>query len=200
MNNSKTIKFSGFVGIVAALLGLSAVLAATVLAGKDFSWSINALSDLGVSPVASLFNYSLILVAILDFIFTIGFVKAYANNALFYIGGVLLMLGSVSFSLVGALSKAYGAIHDYVSFGYFVLFPSSMILVGLAFLRLKMPTKGYFSIFAGIIALLIILGGIAIRWHSWLNLGFAVPEIIEAFIIAAWIIWMGASLTRQATT
>jgi len=53
------IKLVGWVGIVAAVFGLSGVFAATFLAGEEFSWNRNALSDLGVSQVANLFNYSL---------------------------------------------------------------------------------------------------------------------------------------------
>lgn len=199
MNNSSVIKVAGLVGIFAALFGLSAVFASTLLAGGNFNWGTNALSDLGVSPVANaanLFNYSLILVGILNFIFAIGFVKAYAKNALFYLGGILLILGGGSLSLVGVFTEATGALHDYVSFGYFVLVPLAMILVGLAFTKMDMQVKGYSSVLAGIIALLVILGGIALDWHTWLGLGFAVPEIIEAVVIAAWIVWVGASLAR----
>jgi len=101
MDNSKFIRFAGFVGMDAALFVLSAVFASTILAGESFSWSRNALSDLGVSQVqnvANLFNYSLILGGIVNFIFAVGFVKAYAKNALFYVGGIVLILGGGSLS------------------------------------------------------------------------------------------------------
>jgi len=60
-----------------------------------------------------------------------------------------------------------------------------------------MEVKGYLSMLAGVIALIVILGGVIFDWHTWLGLGFAVPEILEAVIIAAWIIWMGADLMRS---
>jgi len=196
MNNSK-IKLAGWVGIVAAVLGLSGVFAATFLAGEEFSWSRNALSDLGVSQVANLFNYSLIIAGILNFIFAVGFVKAQAKSASFNLGGVLLILGGGSLTLVGVFTEDYGVLHTYVSLGYFVLFPLAMILVGYAFVKMNMQVKGYLSMLAGIIALIVILGGVILDWHTWLGLGFAVPEIIEAIIIAAWIILMGAGLMRS---
>lgn len=196
MNNLK-IKLAGWVGIVAAVLGLSGVFAATFLAGEEFSWSRNALSDLGVSRAANLFNYSLIIAGILNFFFAVGFVKAYAKSALFYLGGIILILGGGSLSLVGVFTEDYGVLHTYVSLGYFVLFSLAMILVGYAFVRMNMQVKGYLSVLAGIIALIIILGGVILDWHTWLGLGFAVPEIIEALIIAAWVIWMGVSLARH---
>jgi len=59
---------------------------------------------------------------------------------------------------------------------------------------MNVKVKAYFSVLTGTIALVVILSSLATRWHKWLGLGFAVPEIIEAIIIAAWVIWMGASL------
>lgn len=106
------------------------------------------------------------------------------------------MLGGSSHSLVGVFTENYGALHSCVSLGYFVLFPIAMMLVGFAFLRMNNKIRGYLSISAGVGALLVIVSALALRWHTLLNLGFAVPEIIEAIIIAAWIIWMGASLLR----
>jgi len=125
------------VGVDAAVFVLSAVFASTILAGESFSWSKNVLSDLGVSQVlnvANLFNYSLILGGILNFIFAVGFVKAYAKKALFYVGGIVLILGGGSLSLVGLITKAQGILHGCVSAGYFVLFPLGFVLVGFTFL------------------------------------------------------------------
>lgn len=209
------IKFTGLIGIIAPIFGLSVVLVATLLCGPgcggpeelfewgvggSFSWSSNALSDLGVSEVASLFNYSLIITGILTSIFAIGFLKAYAKSALFHLGGVILIFGGGSLSLVGIFTKAHGAIHSYVSLGFFILFPIAMILVGIAFIRMNMQAKGYPSILAGIIALLVILGGLrelGMQWHLCFSLGFAVPEYLEALILGVWIVWMGMNLMRM---
>jgi len=221
MKESTSIAFVGLVGIVTPIFGLSAMFASTLLCGvgcgegtpisppfsawnewesdESFSWSSNALSDLGVSQVANVYNCSLILVGILNLIFAIGFVRVYAKSALFYLGGILLILGGGSLSLVGVFTQAYGFLHLYVSLGYFVLFPMAMILVGLAFIRMNMQTKGYLSILAGIIALLVILSALTLQWHTLLGLGFAVPEIVEAVVIAVWIVWMGVSLVCVAS-
>jgi hypothetical membrane protein len=196
MSSPKFVRFAGLIGIIAPIFGLSAVVASTFL-WEDFSWSSNALSDIGVSPAADIFNYSLILVGILNFVFTIGFVKAYAKDTLFYIGGTILVLGGGSLSLVGIFTEDYGALHSYVSLGYFVLFPIAMIIAGIAFRKMNMQTKGYTSILVGITALFVIISAIILRWHKLLSLGFAVPEILESIIIAVWIIWMGTTLLRQ---
>jgi hypothetical membrane protein len=197
MNRSSTLKLTGLLGIVAGVFGICAVLAATGLAGESFSWNVNALSDVGVSQVAALFNYSLIITAALNIVFVIGFMTAYAK-ALFYVGSFLLILGSVSLALVGVLTEAYGHLHTYVSAAYFFLFPIAMMVIGVAFLKQNMRIKGYVSIIAATIASAIIGAGITPKWHTWLGLGFAVPEILEALILAAWTAWMGVGLIRRS--
>jgi len=102
----------------------------------------------------------------------------------------------VSLALVGVLTEDYGVLHMYVSIGYFVVFLIAMIMIGLAFRRITMQTKGTLSIFTGAIALIVILGGIALYQADQLGMGFAVPEYAEALVIAAWTIWMGIDLAR----
>jgi hypothetical membrane protein len=196
MNSSKFIRFAGFIGVIAPILGLSGVFVSTLLAGEGFSWSRNALSDLGVSQAAGIFNYSLILVGMLNLVFTIGFVSAYAANTLFYVGGILLTLGGASLSLVGVFTENHGVLHSFVSLGYFVLFPIAMILLGFAFVKVNKNVWGYLSMSAGAGTLFVILSALVFRWYALLNLGFAVPEIVEAVILAVWIGWMGIGLIR----
>ena len=92
------IKLSGIFGIIAVILSLSGVFISASLCdlgcGSDlaqyyssrwnsdgsFSWRTNALSDLGVSDVANIFNYSLIISGILNFIFSIGLFRYYNKN------------------------------------------------------------------------------------------------------------------------
>jgi hypothetical membrane protein len=197
MKATEAIRFAGLIGVVASLFGLGSVLAATFLAEGTFSWNRNALSDIGVSAVsvaANVFNISLTLTGILNFVFALGFTKANAKNALFYIGGILLMLGGISLSLVGVFTEAYGRLHFYVSTSYFSLFSVAIILNGFAFRKARRATMGDISILAGLIAAFVILIGVVVEWHTWLGLGFAVPELIASIIFAAWTVWMGSSL------
>lgn len=197
MKASGAIRFAGIIGIVASLFGLCSVLAATFLAGSTFSWNRNALSDIGVSTVsvaANVFNISLSFTGILNFVFALGFTKANTKNALFYVGGILLMLGGISLSLVGVFTEAYGRLHFYVSAGYFGLFSLAIIMNGFAFRRAGRAMRGNVSILTGLIAALVMLSGTIAEWHILLGLGFAVPELIASLIFSAWTIWMGYSL------
>jgi len=197
MKAREAVRLAGIIGMVASLFGLCSVLAATFLAGNTFSWNTNALSDIGVSTVslaANVFNISLIVTGLLNLVFAFGFIKANAKNSLFYLGCLLLILGGISLSLVGVFTEAYGRLHFYVSAGYFGLFSLALLLIGFAFLNAKQATRGSISILVGFISGLVVLSGIALEWHSWLGLGFAVPEIISSVIFAAWTIWMSLDM------
>ena len=216
MKKSQFIKFAGLVGIIGPIFGIFTMLTSTLLCGPgcgnpipppfdetnswaddgSFSWKSNALSDLGISEVANIYNSSLIILGILCLIFTIGFVKAYAKSRLFYLGGILLTLASVSLFLVAIFTEAYAIPHIILAYLYFLLIPIGMMIVGLAFRRMKMKIKGHLSILVGIINLLVTLLSSLIPWHTWLDLGVAVPEIVALSVPSIWMVWMGINLVR----
>lgn len=197
MKYSLAIRTAGVIGIIASLFGFSSVLLSTFLAGNTFSWSRNALSDIGVSTVslaANVFNISLAITGLLNFVFALGLTKANAKNPLFYLGGLLLILGGISLSLVGIFTEAYGRLHFYVSAGYFGLLSLAIIMNGFAFRKAGQKTWGNVSVLAGLIAGSVVLTGTFLEWHVLLGLGFAVPEIISSIIFAAWTIWMSLDM------
>jgi len=216
MKKSQFTKFAGLVGIIGPIFGIFTMLTSTLLCGPgcgnpipppfdetnswaddgSFSWKSNALSDLGVSEVANIYNSSLIVLGILDLIFIIGFVRAHAKSALFYLGGILLIIVSVSTSFVGVFTEAYATPHMILAMVVFVLGPIGLMLVGLAFRQMNMKTKGHLSILVGIISLLVTTISMLIPWYTWLDLGAAVPEIIAFSAPSVWTVWMGISLIR----
>jgi hypothetical membrane protein len=67
----RLIRLAGISGIMASTLPIIMILGSTVLE-KSFSWNKNALSDIGVSQTAWLFNSSLIIGGILNLLLAIG--------------------------------------------------------------------------------------------------------------------------------
>ena len=159
----------------------------------SYSWKTNALSDLGVSDVANIFNYSLIISGILNFIFSIGLFRYYNKNIVLIIGSILLIIGGASLSFVGIFTEADGILHLYSAIGFFTIAPLSFIIFGIYFIRIDLKNKGYFSIILGVSSLLVI-SAFFNSWHQYINVGFAVPEIIEAILICLWISWMSYDL------
>jgi hypothetical membrane protein len=158
-----------------------------------FRWDTNALSELGVGEASLVFNSAVVIGGVLNFIFALG-AKRYLNGRLIVRTGCsLIMLSSVCLAFVGIFTIAYHLAHAIVSLGYFVSAPIGFILVGLGTEREEMRTL---SIIIGIVALLSILMLPIIFLVIPIKVGFAIPEIIEALILATWIAFMGIKLSR----
>ena len=69
--NSKLNRLAGISGIEGSTLPLIMILASTILE-KSFSWNKDALSDIGVSQLAWLFNSALFVGGLLNLVFAFG--------------------------------------------------------------------------------------------------------------------------------
>jgi hypothetical membrane protein len=199
---------SGAAGIVAAVYGILSMLASTFLCGPgcgsdrafnpwaadgSFSSYSNSLSSLGVSKIAGFFNASIILFGVLLAIFSAGFVKAHVRRGTSNALGVMLILCSGMFSLVGILTENFGSLHQWVGFLSFGLYPVAILLLGLSMSGVGV---GRGAVAAGGLATLVaIVGEVLVYQFPGVQIGFAVSEILELVIIAAWVFLMGIDLT-----
>ena len=190
--NKWLIWLGGLCGIVQPVLTLIMVLSATVIS-PWFRWDTNALSELGVGEVSLLFNSAALLGGVLIFFFTLGLHEYLRSKRLAKAGSILIMLGSVCLALVSALTITYHTAHAIVSLGFFVLLPLGFILIGFGD---EDNVTRRFSLVSGVAALIAILVLPIVILVFQLKVGFAVPEITEVLIIAAWIIFMGAKLIK----
>ena len=122
-------KLSGLCGIVGPTSALLLIFIA-VSRAQWFSWTDNALSDLGVSEVGYLFNSAVIFAGVLNFFFALGVNRAYGQDRLSRVGSIILILGGASLGLVGVFTEESPVIHGLVALGYFILFPVALILLG----------------------------------------------------------------------
>jgi len=192
VQNHMLIRLGGLCGILGSVLSLVMVFAATVIS-PWFRWDTNALSELGVGEVSLVFNSAVVIGGVLNFIFALGVRKYLSERRVVRIGAALVMLSSVCLAFVGIFTVAYHFAHAIVSLGYFVSAPTGFILIGLGTERDTIRTL---SIVTGIAALLAILILPMIFLVVPFKVGFAVPEMIEALILAAWIVFMGVRLLR----
>jgi len=91
----KLIRIAGISGIIASTLPLIVIFASTVLE-KSFSWSKNALSNIGVSQTAWLFNSALIIGGLLNLLFAFGLRNYLGKKRLLKVGVSLLIVSSIS--------------------------------------------------------------------------------------------------------
>jgi hypothetical membrane protein len=192
----KLLRFAGICGILGSVLPLVMVLSATFLSSW-FSWNANALSELGVGEQSILFNSAMLIGGALNLLFAFGLYKYLGREKLIRAGVVLIMLSSISLALVGVFSVDCHVPHGIAAFGYFVLAPAGFLLIGSG---TKEDTIREISFACGVAALLAILVLPVIVLALSLNVGFAVPELVEGLIISAWTIYMSHALFWHSST
>ncbi len=188
--NPKLLLIAGLCGILGSVLPLIMVLAATFLSSW-FSWETNALSELGVGEESVLFNSAMLLGGVLNFLFDIGLYRYFNKEKQARTGVTSIMLSSVFLALSGIFTIDCHLMHVIVALGYFVLAPAGFIIIGY---RTKDSMIKKLSIAFGIAALAAILILPIIIYVTPFNVGFAVPELIEALIILVWAVFMSTKL------
>ncbi len=191
---TKLIKLGGLCGLVGSPVALLGVFAA-IAVSPWFRWDTHALSQLGVGAAAPIFNGAVITGGVLTSLFAKGLREYLPRTSLTKIGTIMAMLGGASLALVGIFTLEYRLPHFVVSLGYFVLLPVGLVLIGAGIRgsnRIATPT-----ITTGIAALLAIFG-LALMFSALrLKVGFAVPEMAESLVLAAWTMAMGAKLVKR---
>ena len=189
----KLIRISGISGIITSTLPLIMIFASTMLE-KSFSWNKNALSDIGVSQTAWLFNIALIIGGLLNLLFAFGLRNYLGKIRWLKIGVSLLIVSSISLALVGVFTENYSIIHALVALGYLLLAPVAIICIGQ---EVKSKKFGKASLTLGIIALLAIFGLPVITFVVNLQIGFAVPEFAESLLLSIWTFWVSINLLQR---
>lgn len=171
---------------------MALVLLATFLS-QGFRWDADALSDLGVRDVAPLFNGAVLLGGLLTVPFAVGLREYLPRSRGANAGSIIVAIGGLSLAFVGIFTLATPGLHAAVALGYFVLVPVGLLVIG-ASQRATRPR--WFAIGTGVAALFAILVlPVALLGQP---VGFAVPEIIEALILAAWLVLTGAEMLRSS--
>ncbi len=189
----KLIRIAGISGIIASTLPLIMIFASTMLE-KSFSWNKNALSDIGVSQTAWLFNIALIIGGLLNLLFAFGLRNYLGKIRWLKIGVSLLIVSSISLALIGVFTENYSIIHALVALGYLLLAPVAIICIGQ---EVKSKKFGKASLTLGIIALLAIFGLPVITFVVNLQIGFAVPEFAESLLLSIWTFWVSINLLQR---
>ena len=187
------LRLAGASGILGSLLPLGMVLSATFLS-PWFSWNENALSELGLGEQAILFNGAMLIGGALNLVFALGLYKYLIKEKLSRAGVVSILLSSVSLALVGVFTINYHIPHGLAAFGYFVFAPAGFLLIGFGE---EEDTIRKLSLACGFAALLAILVLPTAVFVLSLNVGFAVPELVEGLIISTWTIYMSVRLLRR---
>jgi len=123
------LRVAGLCGVITPLIVIT-LIALAISHSPWFSWTENALSDLGVQGIAAvLFNSGLI------------------------IGGILTGIYVAALCAIGIFPETAGDIHFYVSVAFFTLFPVSVFFIGASMMRVSSERRlGLFTVLVGVVA------------------------------------------------
>ena len=168
---------AGFFGAAAPLLGFTMIFL-SIRASPWFSWTGNALSDLGVSGFGSvLFNSGLPMTGALMMIFSLGLFQLAKGCWMGRLGSVLFVAGAILLCGIGVFPETAGGIHYHLSVAFFVSLPMSLFALGISMTRRDMKGFGLLSFAAGFVA----VGVWLLQWS-----GAAIPEAISVLSVGGW--------------
>lgn len=183
-------------GAVSVAVTLSAILLATLLS-PSFTWTGNALSNLGVvttdagtSATVLLFNGGLIAGGVLG----LAFAAALARSDPTLPGrttSALYGLTATAMALIGAFPQSH-SLHVTVALGFFLASAVTMVTDGLLSVRRGWWRRGVAGLGLGTASV--------VGWVVWAGTGpverpgLAMPELAGALALAAWTLYASAGL------
>jgi hypothetical membrane protein len=183
----RTVRLIGWLGFIAPVVGFAFIFLA-IQTAPWFSWSENALSDLGVEDVtAAIFNYGLIATASMVAAFSLGLQEFTDGDRVGRIGSSLFLLAAVFLFFIGVFPETAGRIHFYVSVAFFVTLSLTVMVLSVYVLRQGMKGEGVAVLAAGLFSAMIW----TLNWD-----GAAIPEAISALMMAVTSAIFGYRMTR----
>ncbi len=173
-------------GIVAPVLGLSCILAA-VASYSAFSWTNNALSDLGIMAGVTrlFFNFGLIGSGFLALLFAaLGLFNYSGETLVGKVGAWSFEAATVALIGIGIFNENFQGTHYILSVAFFVLAPISLFILTYAFWFSHKKGMAVFTVLVGVAAALPWLLQFAFNYVS----NVAIPEFLSGLAISVWTI------------
>lgn len=191
--NSFWIGSGGFDGILAPILAL-VLIGLAIATYSQFSWTNNALSDLGIVPgaTASLFNFGLILSGVLSLHFAVGLYQFLDKHIVGKFGAVIFAAASLSLDAIGWTPENIRPFHYIFSVMFFSLVPISLLVVASYFFITRQRRFAAFTFLIAVLA--------AAPWVLYFLVQYvpnvAIPELLSALAGSAWIIVVGLRMLK----
>jgi len=198
MNHRNVIwlKISGICGMLTPIVAFAFILPAIVLY-PQFSWTANALSDLGVvaGTTAILFNLGLITSGVLAMLFASGLLIFLREKTLGRIGAFIFFLGTLALIAVGVFPESVKPMHYYVSVAFFVLLLVSMFIIGAAFVFVAKLKMGVFTFLIATFAATVWI----VHFSTRLVSGVAIPETLSVLSASMWCVVLGFKMLKETS-
>lgn len=192
--NTAWLRIAGGCGLITPIVAFTCILLA-IFYYPQFSWTDNALSDLGVVPGATaiLFNSGLIISGILTLLFASGLYLTVQETALGRTGALIFILDSLALTAIGIFPENMRPMHFYASVTFFMLFPLSMLAIGIAYVIGAHRKRALFTFSVAAFAAVIWILEFLLR----LVPGVAIPEALSAISASVWSMVHGVRMMRE---
>jgi hypothetical membrane protein len=179
-------------GIIAPIIAFVCILTA-IASYPTFSWSNNALSDLGVVSglTASLFNFGLFASGVLAFNFSIfGLFTYFGKSWMGKIGSTIFGAATIALIAISVFNENFSPTHYLVSVAFFTLAPIALFILTFGFWLSHQRGIAGFTVAVGVAA--------ALPWILFFTFSYvpnvAIPEFLSALAISVWAVVIGKKM------
>jgi len=189
-------KVSGTCGFLTPIIAFALIFSA-IASYPEFSWTDNALSDLGIveGATAALFNSGLLISGALCLVFATGLFVFLKEATVGKTGAFIFALASIALFAIGVFPENIRPVHYIVSVMFFVLLPISLLVITGAFWLMRQVRMAVFTLLVAVTA--------AAPWVLYFAVqyvpGVAIPEAISAFAGSVWAVVLSGKMFKQAS-
>ncbi len=179
-------------GIISPIVAFVCILTA-IASYPTFSWTNNALSDLGVVSgiTSSLFNFGLLASGILAFNFSIFGLFTYSGRSgVGKIGSAVFAAATLALIGISVFNENFSPVHYIVSVAFFTLAPIALFILTFGFWLNHQRETAVFTVAVGVAA--------ALPWLLLFAFNYvpnvAIPEFLSALAISVWAMLLGKKM------
>jgi hypothetical membrane protein len=179
-------------GIVAPIVAFVCILIA-IVSYPTFSWTNNALSDLGVvsGVTSSLFNFGLLASGVLAFNFAIfGLFTYFGKSWVGKIGSIIFAAATLALIAISVFNENFSPTHYLVSVAFFTLAPIALFILTFGFWLNHQRGIAAFTVAVGVAA--------ALPWILLFTFNYvpnvAIPEFLSALALSVWAVFLGKKM------
>jgi hypothetical membrane protein len=191
---SKFTKIAGILGLATPIF-VFVCISATIVSWSSFSWTENALSDLGVQwgLTANLFNTGLTVGGLLFMVFAAGLFKYFGKQVTGKVAACLLFVACLALAGIGVFNETYSPTHYIVSVMLFTFMPISLLVFVGNFWQARKRKLSMLTLTLGLIA--------AVPWILQLTVHYvsnvAIPETVSGVAGAVWTMVFGYLMLKE---
>lgn len=190
-------KVGAAAGVASPLLAVICISLA-ILSYPAFSWTENALSDLGVveGTTSIIFTFGLVVTGFLGIVFALlGLFRYFGASVAGRVGSAFFAAACGALVCIGVFNENFSPTHYIVSVAFFTLAPIALFILTGTFYRVHQRGLAALSVVVGLTG--------AVPWillfcvHYVQNV--AIPETISAMALSAWIIAVSVKMLQKDT-